>query len=98
MSNPSEATLVCRDGEWVEANYVRPCSADPWAEGLHSEALAVMPRQVSEATELLKSRGVTTDFDTKGRPIFTSRTHRRRHCEALGVFDKNGGYGDPQQK
>ena len=33
-----------------------------------------------------------------GRAIFNSRAHRKRYCESIGMFDRNGGYGDPQRR
>jgi hypothetical protein len=65
-----------------------------WKE-LHSDAAAVHPKQIKEATESASSKGVPTNFDSEGRPIFTSRTHRSRYLRAYGFFDRSAGYGDP---
>lgn len=59
-----------------------------------SDALAVHPRQVQEATENAKAKGVPTDFLPDGRPILTSRSHRKAYLRAYGFHDNNGGYGD----
>ncbi len=61
---------------------------------LRSEALAVAKEQIPEAAEFAKKRGVPTAFDQIGRPIFTSRDHRRKYMKIHGHFDKDGGYGD----
>jgi len=45
-----------------------------------------------------RRKGVPTDYTRDGCPIFTSRAHRKRYCEAHGYFDRNGGYGDPQKR
>lgn len=59
-----------------------------------SEAMGVHPSQVEEATADAKKKGVTTEFDKIGRPVFTSRAHRKAYLAAYGVHDKRGGYGD----
>jgi hypothetical protein len=64
---------------------------------LHSDALAVHPDQIPEAVALAKRRGVPTDFDGEGRPIFTSRHHRRQYSVAHGFYDRDAGYSDAQR-
>ncbi len=59
-----------------------------------SEALAVHPDQIGEATEVARQKGVPTEHDPQGRPIFTDRNHRKRYCAAFGYFDRGAGYGD----
>lgn len=70
-----------------------PCSLVGFKE-LHSDALGVHPKQIKEASEHAAKLGVPTEFDKLGRPIFTSRAHRKRYCASYGAFDKDGGYGD----
>jgi len=66
---------------------------------LHSVAAGVGPDQVQEATEHAKAIGVPTEFDKQtGDAIFIDKRHRKRYCEKRGLYDKNGGYGDPQRK
>ncbi len=62
---------------------------------LASDGAAVHPNQVKEATEDARNKGVPTDFLPDGRPIFTSRTHRKNYLRAYGMFDRGAGYGDP---
>jgi hypothetical protein len=69
--------------------------ASPAAWPLHSEALAVHPTQIEEARAHSRSLGVPLEFDPIGCPIFVSRRHRRDYCRAIGVRDRDGGYGDP---
>lgn len=64
---------------------------------LHSEALAVHPDQIVEASEDAVKKGVPTAFDSEGRPIFTSRQHRTQYCRAYGFHDRQAGYGDAQR-
>lgn len=59
-----------------------------------SEALAVLPKQITEATESAKKHGVPTRFDQSGRPIFESRQHRKAYLRAYNFHDNQGGYGD----
>lgn len=61
---------------------------------LASEALAVHPRQIAEAEESARRKGVPTEFDSQGRPVFTSRSHRRQYLRAYNFHDKDGGYSD----
>ena len=65
-----------------------------WDRPLLSDALAVHPSQIEEAREDAKQKGVPTDFTPDGRPILTSRAHRKRYLKAYGFHDKQGGYGD----
>ena len=56
--------------------------------------MAVHPSQVAEAEADAKAKGVPTSFLGDGRPVFTSRGHRREYLKAYGVHDNQGGYGD----
>ncbi len=59
-----------------------------------SDALAVHPDQVQEATEYLKKRGVPTEFVPSGEPIIKSRAHQKEILKVWGYHNKDGGYGD----
>ena len=59
-----------------------------------SEALAVHPAQVAEATADAKARGVPTEFMPDGRPVMRSREHQRQYLKAYGFHNNDGGYGD----
>jgi hypothetical protein len=61
---------------------------------IHSDALACNPNQVPEMEAEAKRRGVPTEHDGEGRPVLTSRSHRRDYMRAFGFFDRHGGYGD----
>lgn len=65
---------------------------------IHSEATAVHPSQRQELMDYLASKGVPTEVDENGCPVYTSAKHRKQACEARGFFDRNGGYGDPQRQ
>jgi hypothetical protein len=63
---------------------------------IHSEAMAVDPEDIPTARKILAEHGISTEYDRAGRPILTSMAHRKAHAEAMGFYDRNGGYGDPQ--
>ncbi len=54
----------------------------PWVQPVLSDALAVHPKQVQEATESAKKKGVPTEFLADGRPKFTSARHMKAYCKA----------------
>lgn len=70
-------------------------SAGTWP--MHSEAMAVHPSQIRDQQKVLAKSGVKCDFDREGRPILTSQHHRKQVAEAMGLYDRNGGYGDPRR-
>ncbi len=57
-------------------------------------ALGVQPEQRKEAMAHADSVGVPTHFDAEGAAVITDRSHYRRYCKALGVRNKDAGYGD----
>jgi len=62
-----------------------------------SDAAGVAPSQVGEARQKFADLGLNTEVMRDGRVVFTSASHRKKHCEAVGLYDRNGGYGDPQR-
>lgn len=61
--------------------------------------LGVLPHQVEARREFDRKRGVPTDYVLSAdgyaaRPVYTSRSHRKKHLKAHGVIDRQGGYGD----
>lgn len=61
-----------------------PKGGTRWANAIHSESLAVHPSQIAEAREHARRHGVPTEFDTQGRPILTSRSHKRAYAHSRG--------------
>lgn len=59
-----------------------------------SDGLACHPDQIPEIMERDKRNGVPTARDGQGRPILTSRGHRRELLRLEGFHDKHAGYGD----
>jgi hypothetical protein len=72
----------------VPSNYPMTCSA----AGVH-------PGQIKEHMDHLKAKGCgQVNHTSDGDVIFESKGQRRKVCEVLGLYDRNGSYGDPQPK
>jgi hypothetical protein len=71
-----------------------PCNTATGVKPKLSDALAVHPDQVQEATEHAKRHGVPTEFTQDGRPIIRSRRHQKELIKVYGYRNKDGGYGD----
>lgn len=64
-----------------------------------SSAAGVHPADIKKHMDHLRSMGCGTVHHNKdGDVIFESKDQRKKVCEALGLFDRNGSYGDPQAK
>ncbi len=61
-----------------------------------SDAAGVGESQVQEAMRHSEQIGVFTEFNAQGQAVFRSPAHRKRYCEAVGLYDRNAGYNDPQ--
>lgn len=59
-----------------------------------SDALAVHPKQVQEATERAKRHGIPTYYRPDGRPEIVSRAHQKKLLKLEGYFNRDGGYND----
>jgi hypothetical protein len=86
------------DNRIAELNEGAPGVPSDSAWPMESNAAGVAVSQISEAVDHAKSVGCPTEYSPRGNPIFTSRRHRKEFCEKHGLFDRNGGYGDPQRK
>lgn len=70
-----------------------PCSLSSVPPNV-SDGLAVHPRQVEEARESARRKGVPTEFLPDGRPVMRSRAHQKAYLKAYGFHNRDGGYGD----
>ena len=62
---------------------------------LKSDAAGVHPTDAMNAMKGATKIGIPTEFDTKtGQAVFRDRTHRKAYMKAMGLHDRNGGYGD----
>ncbi len=75
--------LMCRTVGGISLNWPKKC-----------DGTGVLPSQTQEASEHLASQGVPTEFAPDGRAILRDRSHRNNVLEALGLHDKDAGYGD----
>lgn len=51
---------------------------------MKSLSLKVHKKQIAEATEVAKKKGVPTEFDQTGCPVFTSAKHFKDYAKAHG--------------
>tara|TARA_Y100000310_G_scaffold147940_1_gene147223 strand:- start:12450 stop:12833 length:384 start_codon:yes stop_codon:yes gene_type:complete len=64
---------------------------------MECNASGVQPEDIPEAQAELAEAGVHCDFNKKtGDPVYTSRAHRKECLRAIGMYDRNAGYGDPE--
>ena len=82
--------VMCRDWQ-ADFGKRSPCGNWPMA----SYAAGVHPKQIPEMRAFDKKHGVPTDYSSDGDPEFRGPKHRRKYCEAHGLFDRNAGLSDP---
>lgn len=75
-----------------------PMTQQPSCWPMASDACGVHPVQIPDQRDEMHKHGVHADHTPDGRVIFNSARHRKKVCEALGYYDRNGGYSDPQRK
>ena len=64
-----------------------------------SSAAGVHPGQIKEHMDhLRKAGGGEVEHTRDGDVVFQDARQRKKVCETLGLFDRNGGYGDPSPK
>lgn len=96
MIMPDGSRVKYRDDAWFRRSVVSTC---PSNYPMTCTAIGVHPSQVKEHMEHLRAMGCGQVNHTKdGDVIFESKSQRKKVCEALGFFDRNGGYSDPQPK
>ena len=84
-----EGRVVARD---LRADMVGVPPTSGWP--FESLAAGVAPQQVAEQRAELRRHGVDADHSRSGNPIFRDRAHRKKCLTALGMHDKDAGYGD----
>ena len=89
MEEKQQGDVIVLDGEEYTRDYQSEMSGmqgscASWP--MKSDAAGCHPSQAKE---------VPTDFCSEtGQAIFTSRQHRAKYLKAMGMHDRNGGYGD----
>ena len=94
-------TIKLDDGRTAKTfwNANSKISTVPSCYPMTSSAAGVHPGQIKEHMEHLRSKGCgQVDHTKSGDVIFRDKNQRRQVCEALGLFDRNGGFSDPQPK
>ena len=76
-----------------KADFGKQHYGDIWP--MESYAAGVHPKQIPEMRKFDKKHEVPTEYSPDGDPVFRSPTHRRKYCEAHGLFDRNAGLSDP---
>ena len=98
MEEKQQGDVIVLDGEEYTRDYQSEMSGmqgscASWP--MKSDAAGCHPSQAKEFYDNASSRGVPTDFCSEtGQAIFTSRQHRAKYLKAMGMHDRNGGYGD----
>ena len=90
---PVDSFVMQRD---FRAEHGKQLHGDIWP--MASVAAGVSPEEVPEMMKYDREKGIPTEYTNDGDPVFTSREHRKRYCEAHELFDRNAGYGDPTPK
>ncbi len=96
--NDDELPVLCNQCSFVmqrdwSADFGRKRNCGNWP--FASYAAGVHPKQVPEMMAFDKKHEVPTDYTEDGDPLFTGPNHRRKYCEAHGLFDRNAGLSDP---
>lgn len=97
MSNPPKwaKCKICgntmhRD---LQIDFGKQYHGDIWP--MESYAAGVHHKQIPEMRAFDKKHNVPTDYTPDGDPVFRGPKHRRKYCEAHGLFDRNAGLSDP---
>lgn len=96
--NDDELPVLCNKCSFVmrrdlQADFGKQHHGDIWP--LTSYAAGVHHKQIPEMRKFDKKHEVPTDYSSDGDPVFTGPKHRRKYCEAHGLFDRNAGLSDP---
>lgn len=94
--------IKLRDGRTANRNFAVEHSAPvPTTDAcwpLYSRALGVPPESVAEHTKFFADRGIPCEFKENKHGMYdmklNSRQHRRQVLRAVGMHDRDGGYGD----
>lgn len=94
-------TITLDDGRMGKTfwNANSKISTVPSCYPMVSTSAGVHPGQIKEHMDHLRAAGCGQVNHTKdGDVIFQDKHQRKKVCEVLGLFDRNGGFSDPQAK
>lgn len=83
------------DESQMQSNCIKKLPQWPMVAGM---SMGIDPVDIPKAQAILKQSGVSTEYTKHGDPILTSALHRKKHAEAMGFYDRNGGYGAARRK
>ncbi len=96
-----DGQITLDDGRMAKS-YFNPesgISTMPSCYPMSCAAVGVHPAQIKQHMEYLRKMGCgQVDHTTDGDVIFRDKRQRKKVCETLGFFDRNGGHSDPQPK
>jgi len=97
----SEKLVLCDVDAFVmkrdfKADFGKQQFGDIWPYA--SYAAGVSASEVPAMCKIDRENGVPTEYTPDGDPIMRSKSHRKKYCEAHGLYDRNAGYGDPTPK
>lgn len=88
------------DGRIATTHFGGSCiKTYPSCYPMESDAAGVHPAQARDQVEHLRKMGCGfVEHSKNGNPIFQDKAQRKKVCEALGLYDRRAGFGDPQPK
>ena len=90
--------ITLDDGTKARRSWQGYQSTCPSNYPMNSDAMGVHPSQVKEARAADERLGVPIQYKKTGEAVYESASQRKKHCEAHGFYDRNGGYSDPQKR
>ena len=92
-------SITLEDGTKARRSWQGYQSSCPSNYPMKSDAMGINPVQIPEAMAADERLGIRIHYDPDtGQATYADKIQRKKHCEAHGFFDRNGGYSDPQRK
>ena len=94
----SDLPVLCDECSFVmmrdfKVDFGKQHYGDIWP--MASYAAGVHPKQIPEMRKFDAEHEVPTEYTPDGDPVFKGPGHRKKYCEAHGLFDRNAGHSDP---
>lgn len=88
----ADGYVTLEDGVRARRVYEISGARASWTKPIHSEAARIHTDLLDEYREYDRRRGVPTEYDKRGCPVWRSADHKARYLKAHGLHDKDGGY------